>query len=117
MFVFCRLIVTLWLTAWVAHAGLPRLEEQTPPHSSALSRARVVVVEDPRAVIAFNPAAGVVESMVNAGLMTWTSQNTPDAGWRSLVSTQDIVGIKVFSSPGATSGTRRVVVEAVVKGL
>ena len=37
--------------------------------------------------------------------------------WSSLVTLQDIVGIKVFSTPGPTSGTRPAVVAAIVKGL
>src|SRR5262249_4636946 len=37
--------------------------------------------------------------------------------WSSLISTQDTVGIKVFSAPGHTSGTRPAVVEALVKSL
>src|SRR5690606_6721030 len=41
----------------------------------------------------------------------------PSAAWLSLVSTQDTVGIKVFSDPGPNSGTRRAVVAAVVQGL
>src|SRR5262249_43616077 len=40
----------------------------------------------------------------------------PEA-WRSLVSTQDVVGIKVFSAPGPNSGTRPAVAAAVVEGL
>jgi len=35
----------------------------------------------------------------------------------SLVSTQDIVGLKVYSKPGPNSGTRPAVVSAVVQGL
>ena len=37
--------------------------------------------------------------------------------WRSLVATNDIVGIKVFSQPGPLSGTRPAVVAAIVRGL
>ena len=34
-----------------------------------------------------------------------------------MLSTQDIVGIKVYSSPGADSGTRPAVVAAIIDGL
>ena len=37
--------------------------------------------------------------------------------WRALVSTQDVVGIKVFSAPGPNSGTRPSVVAAAIEGL
>lgn len=55
--------------------------------------------------------------MVNGGLLALTYKDTPERAWRSLISTQDIIGIKVFSSPGAASGTRPVVVSALVKSL
>ena len=37
--------------------------------------------------------------------------------WLSLISTQETVGLKVFSRPGPTSGTRPAVVEALVRSL
>lgn len=76
-----------------------------------------MVVEDPRSVVAFNPAADAVQGMVSGGLMALTYKDTPERAWRSLVSTQDVIGIKVFSSPGAACGTRPVVVSALVKSL
>jgi hypothetical protein len=82
-----------------------------------LPRARVMVIENPRSVAAFSPVADVVEEMVRKGIVGWTGKEDAAAGWRSLVSNQDIVGIKVFSAPGGTSGTRPVVAAAVVKGL
>lgn len=42
--------------------------------------------------------------------------NTPEA-WRTLVGTQDVVGIKVYCAPGSSSGTRPAVVAAIVEGL
>ncbi len=55
--------------------------------------------------------------MVNRGITNLTGQTTVAAAWRTLVSTQDIVGIKVFSAGGEISGTRPAVVTAVVHGL
>jgi hypothetical protein len=37
--------------------------------------------------------------------------------WRSLVTTNDIVGIKVFAAPGPVCGTRPAVAAAIVRGL
>ncbi len=55
--------------------------------------------------------------MVNRAITNLTrTTNVPDA-WRSLVATQEVVGIKVFSAPGPNSGTRPAVVAAVVEGL
>lgn len=82
-----------------------------------LPRARVIVIENPRSVVAFSPVADVVEEMVRRGIVSWTGKENAAEGWRSLVSAQDVIGIKVVSAPGATSGTRPVVAAAVVKSL
>ena len=55
--------------------------------------------------------------MVDRGLTNLTGKSSVVAAWRSLVTTQDVVGIKVFSSPGPNSGTRPAVAAAVVEGL
>ena len=55
--------------------------------------------------------------MVVRGLTNLTGKSDATMAWRSLVSTQDVVGIKVFSAPGPNSGTRVAVVAAVVEGL
>jgi hypothetical protein len=85
--------------------------------SSRVPRAQVVVVSDPRASEAFRPRMEVVRSMVERGLTNVTGKASPVDAWRSLVSTQDVVGIKVFSPPGPNSGTRPAVVVALVEGL
>lgn len=55
--------------------------------------------------------------MVNRGITNLTGQTSVATAWRTLVSTQDVIGIKVFSGAGEISGTRRAVVAAVVHGL
>lgn len=55
--------------------------------------------------------------MVERALTNLTGKLTVSAAWHSLVSTQDVVGIKVFSRPGPNSGTRPAVVAAVVQTL
>lgn len=55
--------------------------------------------------------------MVKRGMTNLTGKATPSAAWLSLVSKKDVVGIKVYSSPGSRSGTRPAVVAAVVEGL
>lgn len=79
--------------------------------------AQVFIVQDPEATSAFKPRPGPVAAMVNRAITNLTGQGTASAAWRSLVSTQDIVGIKIFSEPGPNSGTRLAVVAAVVEGL
>jgi len=92
--------------------GLPSL-----PSRDAGPKARVVVVHDANATEAFSPNPERVIAMVNQGITNLSGKPTPMDAWLSLVSTQDVVGIKVFSAPGPNSGTRPAVVEAVVKGL
>ena len=55
--------------------------------------------------------------MVNRAITSLTHKPTVPEAWRSLVSTQDVVGIKVFSAPGPNSGTRPAVVAVVIEGL
>jgi len=79
--------------------------------------ARVVIVENRKAVSDFQPDAAVVQDMVSRGLTNFTGRANVAEAWRSLVTTQDVVGIKVFSEPGEISGTRPAVVVAVIHGL
>jgi uncharacterized protein (DUF362 family) len=83
----------------------------TPP------RARVVIVEDAQAIDAFRPRPAPIREMVSEGITNLTRTASVPEAWRTIVSTQDVVGIKVFSTPGANSGTRPAVVAAVVEGL
>src|SRR6266704_223745 len=85
--------------------------------SSAGPSARVVIVHDPAATDAFRPRPEKIRAMVSRAITNFTGKATVPAAWRSLVSTQDVIGIKVVSAPGANSGTRPAVVAAVVEGL
>jgi hypothetical protein len=79
--------------------------------------ARVVIVEDSKAIDAFRPRTDRIRAMMISGITNLTRMGNVRDAWRSLVSTQDIVGIKVYSTPGPNSGTRPAVVAAVVDGL
>jgi uncharacterized protein DUF362 len=80
-------------------------------------KARVITVYDPEASEAFRPRGEVVQRMVETGLTKLTRKGSVAEAWRSLISTNDVVGIKVFSVPGPNSGTRPAVVAALVEGL
>jgi hypothetical protein len=115
-------ITFLWLCAQVVLTCVApgfRVQAQESLTQSTITgpRARVVTVFDPRASEAFRPRLEVIRLMVEQGLTNLTSKSTLADAWRSLVSTQDVVGIKVFSPPGPNSGTRPAVVAAVVEGL
>jgi uncharacterized protein (DUF362 family) len=77
----------------------------------------VVIVEDAQAIDAFRTRQQPIREMVSEGITNLTRTATVPEAWRTIVSTQDVVGIKVFSTPGANSGTRPAVVAAVVEGL
>ena len=81
------------------------------------SPSRIVIVENAGAVTDFQPDTGIVQDMVNRGLTNLTGKADVAVAWRSLVSAQDVIGIKVCAEPGEISGTRPAVVAAVIHGL
>jgi len=88
-----------------------------PLRQSGGARARVLIVESPDATYQYQPNTAAVDDMVNRGITHFTGKPTVPEAWRSLVSTQDVVGIKVFSAAGPINGTRPAVVGAVIQGL
>jgi hypothetical protein len=86
-----------------------------PPATN--SAARVVVAQGNKLLAAFEPDALRVEAVFNRGLLAFTRKSSVAAAWQSLVQTNDIVGIKVFSAPGSLSGSRPAVVAAIARGL
>ena len=88
-----------------------------PPEPNDSSAARVVSVYHPAATDTFIPEAKTIETMVERGLkQLWHSPDTAP-GWRSIINPSDVVGIRIHSSQGKTSGSRPAVVSAVVKSL
>ena len=108
----CCLCSLLW---WSAPA--PAADSAAAPGREPAKRSRVVMAQELDATVAFSPQPEKIPPIIQRGLTLFTGKPTLAEAWRSLVSTQDTVGIKVFSAPGPTSGTRPAVVEAVVKGL
>ena len=92
---------------------------ETPSSGStaAPQSARVVTVYNPEAISAYVARPDIVKDMVIRGITNLTRKATVSEAWQSLVSKNDVVGIKVYSLPGANSGTRPSVVAAVVEGL
>ncbi len=108
--IFVSLSQLMWLYSMTA-------APTKAPNRPADKRARVVVVEERDATVTFNPQPEKIPPMIERGLTNLTGKGTLKEAWLSLISTQDTVGLKVFSTPGSTSGTRPAVVEAVVKSL
>ena len=95
-------------------ALLPKLPAA---ESNYWSGAPVFIVQDPEATKDFRPRPDHIQAMISCALTNLTAKTNLTAAWLSLVSTQDIIGIKVFSEPGPNSGTRPAVVVAVIEGL
>jgi hypothetical protein len=85
--------------------------------SNSVAHARVFIVQDPSATDAFQPRPAHIRAMVDRGILAVTGKPKIADAWLSLVSTNDTVGIKVFSEPGPNSGTRIAVVAAVIEEL
>lgn len=98
---------------WVAAGNPPA----AATNSARAAQSRVVIINDPAATDAFKPDANRVRAMVSAGVTQLTAKSTPAEAWRSVAASNDIVGIKVFSTPGPDAGTRPSVVAAVIEGL
>lgn len=81
------------------------------------NRARVVIVHHPAATEVFQARPDIVRGMVRQGLTNLTARANPAEVWQSLVSTQDVVGIKILTGSGPNVGTRPAVVAAVVETL
>lgn len=108
------------LLATVLSPTEPARAATTNGFSTATSkgtRAQVVIVKDPQATHTFQAIPERVRVMVDRALTNLTAQPDAASAWRSLVATNDIVGIKVESALGRTSGTRPAVVTAVIEGL
>jgi hypothetical protein len=88
-----------------------------PLRQADSAHARVLIVEHPDATYRYQPDDAAVQDMVDRGLTHFTGKPTVVAAWLSLVSTQDVVGIKVYSTAGPINGTRPAVVAAVIHEL
>ena len=107
------LIQFAFFWAWLAVFPGPAGAFTLPSNGTA----RVVIVSDPNAENNYQANYAVVDTMVRRGILSFTGKKTVGAAWGSLVSTQDVIGIKVMSAAGEISGTRPAVVAAVVNGL
>jgi hypothetical protein len=87
------------------------------PPPATNSAGRILVVEHPDATRSFTPQAAPVGRMLREGLLRLSGTDSLRQAWLHFVSTQDIIGIKIHSSPGRMSGTRPVVVSALIESL
>lgn len=100
-----------------SNPSAPSAFTRAPLVPTTAPRARVVIVQDEDATESFKVNPAVVRALVQRGLTNFTGQSNLGAACRQLVSTQDVVGLKVFSAPGPQAGTRPAVVAGVIEGL
>lgn len=81
------------------------------------SGSSVIVVQDNQATEAYRARPDVVAQMFRRGLLQLTGTTNSTAAWLSLVTTQDVVGIKVYAKAGPHSGTRPTLIAALVQSL
>jgi hypothetical protein len=101
------------LSPILSRGDKPPLSTTVPP----APRARVVIVDDPAATDAYKSVPEKIHALVQRGITSFTGQTNVAAAWLKVVTTNDVVGIKVFSRPGSQVGTRVAVVEGVIEGL
>ena len=106
-------ILLFALLGWMVPAGALNY---VPFHATNPS-ARVVIAEGENLLNAYLADDARVEEVFNRGLTHFTRTTNVAAAWRSLVASNDVVGIKVYSAPGPLTGSRPAVVAAVVHGL
>lgn len=92
-------------------AGAANIASATNPPS------RVVIAYNAQATEAFKPRPDVVRELASMALTNLVQTSSTRAAWKSLIGTNDIVGLKVHSAPGADSGTRPAVVAALIEQL
>jgi hypothetical protein len=106
--------VLLIMMAWIsARAAEPATPAPLPIHPVS----RLVVVENEKATHHFLPQAQEIPTMIERGLKQLTGKENSKLAWQSLVSSTDVIGIKVFSDPGKTVGTRPEVVEGLIRNM
>ena len=113
--------VLRWLPCLAAVVALGQAlgSDEKPGETPALTnpKPRINVIRDDASALRWKIDKQRVDGMVEAGLLQATGSENPTAGWLSLVSPEDTVGIKVNAGPGQISGTRREVTDTVVRGL
>lgn len=80
-------------------------------------QSRVVVARDASAVHGLKVDAAKVRNLVAAGIQAFAGQSNTAAAWRSMFSSNDVVGIKISTLAAPLHATHHEVVDAIVAGL
>ena len=106
-------LIIIALLGWILPAGAA--DAPSPP--AGFPAPRVVVVQGHGLLNAFLPDDDRVANAFNLGLERFTATTNATDAWLTLVKTNDVVGLKVFSPPGQLCGTRPAVIRAITRGL
>jgi hypothetical protein len=79
--------------------------------------ATVVMAQRADAIQRGAPASDVVDRMMADTIKSLTGASDEASAWRSLVATNDVVGIKISTQGAPLHATHRVVVDAIARGL
>jgi uncharacterized protein (DUF362 family) len=85
--------------------------------TSDVAESRVVFAQDYSAVRGFDVDVMKVRRLVTAGIKSITGQQDDATAWATLVSSNDVAGIKVNTQAAPLHATHRAVVEAIADGL
>ena len=80
-------------------------------------KSRVVLAQDISAVNGFDVDAVKARRLVTAGIESLTGKRDEATAWATLVSSNDVVGIKIDTQSAPLLATHRAVVEAIADGL
>lgn len=107
------------LFAWLAICAVATVDTAAaqPLRSEERSSAVVYVVTDPGSIDRFEARPETVRRMVDSLMVAATGQSNVADAWRSLVSPDDTVGIKVSTAGGRLFSTHTAVVDAIADGL
>jgi hypothetical protein len=105
------------ILALVFFCGVAVAAAQEERPAPAPTPSVVYSVRDPAAIEQYRTNAAVVRRMVDRLLLSVTGQPDLAKAWRSLVSPNDKIGIKISAAGGQLFTTRRDVVNAIVDGL
>ena len=116
-----RCFLYIWIWSWVLGGLGPSKALAAPAATNSAApvpaKARIQAVSDPHATSAFIPDLGVIRKLVDRGLLALSGKTNAAAAWKVWVKPEDVVGFKVISAPGALTGTRPTVVEALIDSL
>src|SRR5271165_6459243 len=82
---------------WIWAASMAARPGNDPVIGGPPVRARVVQVDHPGATVDYLAQPSIVQDMVRRGMLQWTGKTDLKGAWLTVVSREDVVGLKVYS--------------------